>query len=109
MLATGSEPNLDRKVTVHKGLGTTSTSTKITSASHGFASLQTLSGRSLGSLEHYSMDWNSADTSEVSTAHPQPTQHPAGPGMLAQKMHALKVAVMDANKTAAVNTILQLF
>ena len=64
---------------------------------------RTTSGRSLGSLGHYSMDWNSADMSEVSTANPPTKQHPAGPGALSQKMYAVKVAVAEAEKTAAVS------
>ena len=55
------------------------------------------------------MDWNSADMSEVSTANPQPKQHPAGPGMLAQKMLAVKLAVAEADKTAAVNISFTLY
>ena len=47
--------------------------------------------------------------SEVSTVNPQARPHPAGPSMLAQKMHAVKVAVMDADKTAAVFTFFPLF
>src|SRR5664279_6442606 len=102
MSAPEAEPNPDRQVSVHMGLGAAATSTKITSSCDGFASSRTLSGRSLGSLEHYCMDWNSADMSEVSTTNPQPTQHPADPSMLARKMHAVKLAVIDGNKTAAV-------
>ena len=69
----------------------------IAPANAGFLSLRTLSGKSLGSLEQCIIDWNSADMSEVNT------MHPAGPGMLAQKMHALKVAVNEAHRTAEVN------
>ena len=47
--------------------------------------------------------------SEVSTVNPPPRQHPAGPSTLAQKMHAVKLAVIDANKTAAVITFFTLF
>ena len=60
--------------------------------------MRTKSGKSLGSLEHYSMDWNAADTGDVSS------RHPAGPSLLAQKMHAVKVAVLEADKAAEVNT-----
>lgn len=84
------------------------TDTQIISGSGGFIPARTLSGKSLGSLEHYCMDWNSADISEVSSANPHLKQHPAGPGMLAQKMHAAKLAVADADKTAAVNTFFTL-
>ena len=52
----------------------------------------------MGSLEHYNMDWNAADSSEVTS------RHPAGPSLLAQKMFAVKVAVIEAEKVAKVNT-----
>ena len=52
----------------------------------------------MGSLEQYSMDWNAADSGEVTS------RHPAGPSLLAQKMFAMKVAVVEANKVAEVNT-----
>ena len=55
------------------------------------------------------MDWNGADMSEVSIVNAQPKQHPAGPSTLAQKMHAVKLAVVDADKTAAVITFFTLF
>ena len=58
----------------------------------------------MGSLGHYSTDWNGADMSEVSSANPHSRPHLAGPSMLAQKMHAMKVAVLEADKVAAVNT-----
>ena len=52
----------------------------------------------MGSLEHYNMDWNAADMGEVTS------EHPAGPSLLAQKMYAVKVAVLEADKAAEVNT-----
>ena len=76
--------------------------TRIAPAGDGFVTTRTLSGRSLGSLNHYSMDWNAADMGEVSSGNPQPTPHPAGPSALAQKMHQVKVAVIEADKTAGV-------
>ena len=45
------------------------------------------------------MDWNAADTGEVTS------QHPAGPSLLAQKMFAVKAAVLEADKAAEVNTV----
>ena len=105
--ATVLEPNPDRRLTAHPGQGTSSAGIQITAAGDspvwGFATLRTSSGRSLGSLEHYSIDWNGADMSEVSSTQIHPTRHPAGPSALAQKMHALKAAVHEADKTAEVN------
>ena len=60
--------------------------------------MRTQSGRSLGSLEHYNMDWSTADTGEVTS------QHPVGPSLLAQKMFAVKAAVHEADKVAEVNS-----
>ena len=44
------------------------------------------------------MDWNAADTDEVTS------QHPAGTSLLAQKMFVVKAAVLEADKAAEVNT-----
>jgi hypothetical protein len=55
------------------------------------------------------MDWNSADMSEVSSVNPHSKPHPAGPSTLAQKIHAVKVAVIEADKTASVITFFPLF
>ena len=76
----------------------TSTGIQTTSTCWEFAPVRTQSGRSLGSLEHYNMDWSAADTGEV-TSH-----HPAGPSILAQKMFAVKAAVLEADKVAQVNS-----
>ena len=81
----------------------------IVSAGEGFVPNRTLSGKSLGSLEHYSMDWNGADMSEVSTMNAPPKQHPAGPSVLAQRLYAVKLAVNEADKTAAVITFFSFF
>ena len=70
--------------------------------SWGFAPLRTLSGNSLGSLEHYHQDWAEADMDEVTSRHS--AGHPAGPSLLAQKMFAVKAAVHEANKAAEVST-----
>ena len=43
------------------------------------------------------MDWNAADSGEVSSG-----ELPLGPGLLAQKMFAVKAAVHEANKVAEV-------
>ena len=50
----------------------------------------------MGSLEHYSMDWNAADTGDVTS------EHPAGPSLLAQKMYKVRAAVAEANKAAEI-------
>ena len=52
----------------------------------------------MGLLGQYSMDWDAADSVEVTS------QHPAGPSLLAQKMFAVKAAVVEADKVAEVNT-----
>ena len=75
----------------------TSTGIQATSSNWGFAPLQTLSGNSLGSLEQHNMDWNAADSAEVSSE-----GIPLGPGLLAQKMFAVKAAVREADKVAEV-------
>ena len=62
-----------------------------------FPRLRTQSGNSLGSVEHYNMDWNAADTSEVSSP------NPVGPSHVAQSIHALQVAVLNASKVTEVN------
>ena len=59
--------------------------------------LRTQSGNNLGSVGHYSMDWNAADTSEVSSP------NPVGPSHVAQSIHALQVAVLNASKITEVN------
>ena len=103
------EPNPDRQVSLHVSRAAAATDTQIISGSGGFIPARTLSGKSLGSLEHYCMDWNSADISEVSSANPQQRQHPAGPGMLAQKILAVKLAAAEADKTATVHTFFTLY
>ena len=76
------------------------TSTGVPATNWGFAPLQTLSGQSLGSLEKHSMDWNAADSVEVSSG-----GLPLGPGLLAQKMLAVKAAVQEADRVAEVKFI----
>jgi len=39
---------------------------------------------------------------DVSSGNAGPTLHPAGPGMLAQKIYQVKVALNEADKTAAI-------
>ena len=76
------------------------TPTGIQAADWGFAPLQTLSGQSLGSLEQHSIDWNAADSVEVSSG-----GLPLGPGLLAQKMLVVKAAVQEADRVAEVKFI----
>ena len=67
--------------------------------------MKTLSGGSLGSLEQLHMDWNAADTSEVSSRTPagQISDHPAGPSSVAQKLFAVKAALQEAEQTTMVS------
>ena len=92
-------PNPERQIIPQEktGAAPTSSSLQTTAVSWGFAPLKTLSGNSLGSLEHYHLDWNEADMDEVTL------QHPAGPSLLAQKMFAVKAAVLEADKAAEVS------
>ena len=78
------------------------TNIQTTAANWGFAPLKTLSGRSLGSLEQLHMDWNAADTSEVTSRSSvgQISDHPTGPSLVAQKMFAAKAALLEADRTA---------
>ena len=82
------------------------TSSSIQTTSWGFGPLRTLSGKSLGSLEHYNMDWNAADLGEVSSNSPAGqivSEHPAGPSLVAQKLAAAKTALLAADQAAAVS------
>ena len=44
------------------------------------------------------MDWNAANMGDMSS------RHPVGPSLLAQKMHAVKVAIREADAAAEVST-----
>ena len=99
------EPNPDRQVALHMGAAASGIQSFF-AAGGGLITPRTASGNSLGSLKQYCMDWNSADASEVSSASSPQSPHPAGPSALAQKMHILKLAVADADKTAAVSCTL---
>ena len=90
----------------HQAL-TTSVS-RVTSSSWVLPQLRTQSGQSFGSEKQYHMDWNAADTSEVSSANPV-TQHPAGPSALAQAMHNLQLSTLRASKLAEVFFLSQTF
>ena len=72
------------------------------SLSSGVLAPQTLSGRSLGSLDHYSMDWNKADEGEVSSALTWTPSSAVGPSQLGTKMHIAKLALLEADRTAEV-------
>jgi hypothetical protein len=50
------------------------------------------------------MDWNNADMSEVTSGNPYSKPHLVGPSNLAQKMHAVKVSVVAADKATEVIT-----
>ena len=54
----------------------------------------------MGSLKQHNMDWNAADSGEVSSG-----GLPLGPGLLAQKMFAVKAAVQEADQVAEVKFI----
>jgi hypothetical protein len=71
-------------------------------AASSFVATKTSSGRSLGSVGHYSTDWNNADTNEITSGTSEVRPHPAGPSNLAQKMHTAKLALIEADKAAMV-------
>ena len=80
--------------------------TSIQPADWVHAPLRTASGKSLGSLEHYNTEWNAVDMGEVSSKSPAGqiiSEHPAGPSLVGQKMHAAKAALLAADQAAAVN------
>jgi hypothetical protein len=74
------------------------------SMSSGMMLQQTASGNSLGSLGHYSMDWNKADELEVSSSTLKWSPGTkAGPSQLGTKMHIAKLALLEADRAAEVN------
>jgi hypothetical protein len=79
------------------------------SLSSGVLAHQTLSGRSLGSLGHYSMDWNKADEGEVSSALTWAPSTAVGPSQLGTKMHIAKLALLEADRTAEVTPMSLLY
>jgi hypothetical protein len=105
-----ARPNPGKQLTLHaspsKGVISLSKTVKIIPAASSFVMTKTPSRNNLGYLGHYSMDWNNADVSEVTSGNPEPRPHPAGPSNLAQKMHAAKVAIVEADKAALVSTYL---
>ena len=93
-----------------------SQSKDMSSASACLVPRQTLSGKSLGSLGQYSLDWNNADTDKVSSAPPlppligpvlgsSPDLHPASPITLGQKMFSLKAAMLDVDRAVEVTLL----
>ena len=58
-----------------------------------------------GSLEQFNLDWNAADTSEVSSSDPN-ARHPAGPGKIAQSLHSLQCAVLQMTRDAEVRLLI---
>ena len=97
-------PNLERQIVPQDKTSATPTSSSLhtTAVSWGLAPLKTVSGKSLGSLEHYHKDWNEANMDEVTSQHRATSQHPAGPSLLAQKMFAVKAVVLETDKAADV-------
>ena len=63
----------------------------------------TPSADSSGSMEQYNMDWNAADISEATSSDPS-IDHPAGPGKVAQSLHALQSAVLHLTTAAEVSS-----
>jgi outer membrane biosynthesis protein TonB len=104
-----SQSTLSRELSLHvspaaAALATTKTTKRTIPATASFVLTKTASGNSLGSLGHYSMDWNNADTSEVSSGNPSARLHPAGPSNLTQKIYAARVALQEVDKVAQVIT-----
>ena len=81
------------------------------SASTSLIPAQTLSGKSLGSLKEYSMDWNKADLCEVSSLPKVPAYQlpagtnpdPASPVTIGQMMYDLKASMLRVDHTVEVN------
>ena len=90
--AKGPVQNLDRQIIPAEGRAAEEIHARMSELQHqlavagpkaGFVTSRTKSGESLGSLGHYSRDWNLADaevTSELRLA--ESTLHPAAPGIL---------------------------
>jgi hypothetical protein len=75
----------------------------------GYPPLRTDSDQSLGSLEHYNADWNSADeVSSASLAAPV-GEHPAGNSACGRSIHDLQVAALRAAQNIDVSPILFTF
>ena len=60
------------------------------------------SADSSGSMEQYNTDWNAADINEATSSDPS-IDHPAGPGRVAQSLHALQSAVLQLTTAAEVS------
>jgi len=75
----------------------------------GFPPLRTDSDQSLGSLEHYNADWNSADeVSSASLAAPV-AEHPAGNSACGRSVYDLQTAALRAAQNIDVSSILFTF
>ena len=72
----------------------------------GFPPLRTDSDQSLGSLEHYNADWNSADMDEASSASltAQGDEHPAGSSACAQRMLEMQTSALLATRAVNVSS-----
>ena len=79
----------------------------------GFVPMKTLSGRSLGELGKYSMDWNNADMQEASSSARIPAYpllqlldgkpvDPASPITVGQLMYATKAAMLELDRVVEV-------
>ena len=64
--------------------------------------MQTSSGNTFGSDKKFAMDWDSADTGEVSSQRSAP-MHPSSGSMVAKTLHELQIATLKASQTATVN------
>ena len=106
---TSATPDTSRQVSLHVSSAaakiTAMTSAMTSFKEAGFVNTRTSSGGSLGSLAQYAMDWNSADLDEVTSGNPKRALHPGSPSILAQKMHAARAALAEADKTAEVITL----
>ena len=86
-----------------------------TSNAAGFVPMRTVSGRSLGSLVEYNMDWNNADLQEANSAarvpaYPLPELvdgkplDPASPITVGQLMYNAKAAMLEVDRAVEVSS-----
>ena len=114
--AKGPAANPDLQIVLTEGRAAQEIHAKMSELQHqlaiagpraGFVTSRTKSCQSLGSLGHYSRDWNLADaevTAELRLA--DHALHPAAPGTLKRKILAVRQALEEVNKTADVSTLL---
>ena len=71
--------------------------------SAGYVTTRTLSGRSRGSLDHYSREWNLADVEVTSTLALPPTKaSPISPNALARTIAQARNSLDNVERTASV-------